>query len=260
MIEMLLLMLCFSNLFLKCSCLKVVLLSLWIYATLLFAVLSCTRGQHIRIWGWSLSLDNLCTSGRQYFDCVDFISSEPLSKGFWTWLGHDRVSAILFTFSVNNRIFRFGCLNLISWFTGHFWLSHAFIFLHAVIESVSVNLLILRHVFATFRINIMSEHVLTVNISSDNWIYISHTICMKSRFSEISCKSRIREISCGSLVIASSWIRPYFLLGWLSSAFNIFFVNSHLSMMMIFFFIDLLCIWESLIRYNRELLNRHRID
>ena len=74
----------------------------------------------------------------------------------------------------------------------------------------------------------MGEHVLTVDVTSDNWVHVSFTIGMESRFPKVGSESRICQPSGWLLIVLSCWINHNLMLCRLASLLEGIFVYPHL--------------------------------
>ncbi len=175
-------------------------------------------------------------------------------------MGHYRISVLFITLGFDHGIFRFRCLNLICWFSRHFRLSHPIIFLHTILKGIFVYLLILRHILSTFRINIMSQHIMSIQVSTNNRLNISHAICVECRLSKICSKCRIWKPSCWSFEVLPCRIRLNLMLSWLCSLFYVFSVYSNFTLVMIF--VLFICRWCScmILCSNRNFIQRNGIQ
>jgi hypothetical protein len=109
-------------------------------------------------------------------------------------------------------------------FAWKIWLSHTIIGTHALSQSCIIDLLILRWVLSAFRIDIVCQHIVSIDITTDSGISVSLSIEMKSRFPEVSDKSRVRQPSSSRVQFINSFIHVLFLLllCWQTSLFLIF--------------------------------------
>lgn len=244
----------FSHLLFKGFCstpVVMTLIALGFCTALSFAMMgcSCSRGKQVWVGGWGLILDYLGACRRKNLNSVNLLSPKPLSHGLRARCRHNRVPAVLLTLSLEDRLLWLGGLDLVGGLPRHLGLPHAVILFNAVVKSILVDLLILWHVLATLRVHIMREHILSIDVTSDYWVDVGHTIGVEGWLTEIGGEGRVWEPSRGALEVFSRRIWLHLVLGRLCATFDaVFIIDSDLPLMMIFLFlISLSIIMQSLV-------------
>ena len=142
---------------------------------------------------------------------MDLVSAESLSLGLRAGLRHN--PAMFLPHDLDYRILRLGGFNLVGRFPGHLRLSHALILFHPIVDGIVIHLLILRHIPATLWVNIVAEHILSVDITTDHRVDIAHAIGMKSWLAEVGRERGVWEPPGGALEVLSGGVWPHFLFG-----------------------------------------------